>query len=96
MTNTRFDARRAPSAILDEEKVIQMRALAAQGIKPRDLAQRFQLSVESVRRVLRGDTWSWVGQPPASAQEIAESEARMAALIASIPQPSGQDTPSGG
>lgn len=50
-----------PNATLTEEDVFMIRERAAGGMPAKKLAEFFNVGVETVRRVIRRETWAWVG-----------------------------------
>ena len=45
---------------LDEETVRAIRRAKEQGMSAKTIAQQLNVGLETIRRVLRGDTWAWV------------------------------------
>mgnify|MGYP001583013423 CR=1 FL=1 len=85
--------RSAGGAILNEDAVRDIRLRAAQGQAPRNIALHYDMAAETVRRVIRRETWAWVQdegkmeatltQPtsPIEQAAITASQARLAALL---------------
>lgn len=48
---------KGPNAKLSWRSVNSIRALYGKGIKTKNLADRFGVSVDTIRRIVRGDTW---------------------------------------
>lgn len=73
---------------LSDEQVLIIRQQVAGGTARRDLAIRFGVSVETISRIVRGDSRTLVKPAPEvfdgelSPSAIAESERRLAALVA--------------
>ena len=59
---------RKANASLSEDEVRLIRRLGDSGEQtPRELAAFFSVGLETIRRILRRDTWSWLSQEPLSA-----------------------------
>lgn len=59
---------------LDPNEVIWARTQFAQGaVTPRQLARQFGLGIESVRRMLRGDTYANIGEALPRAEEVKQA-----------------------
>lgn len=81
---------RTKSGLLTAEEVARIKTLYASGVEsPRSLARAYDVSLWTIRAIIRGDTWAWVeaddyGKPrpempamsPELAAEAAASEAR--------------------
>lgn len=66
------------AAKIDEFSVRRIRAASKEGMTAPDLAALFGLAAETVRRIVRRETWAWVeDRPPAAADEILASQERM-------------------
>jgi group I intron endonuclease len=59
MSNAKLGSKNNNS-ILTEEKVIELRKLANEGVKTKDLAIKFDISRTTVRGIKNGRSWSWV------------------------------------
>lgn len=87
---------RTARADLTEADVRSIRSRAALGISTRQLAQEYTVGFETIRRILRWETWRWVSEegsgavlpPPASPAEIEASKARFLAMIGDQAPPS--------
>ena len=53
---------RDTNASLNEAAVRGIRLRAAQGVSPRELSNAYNVGVETIRRVIRWETWRWVGE----------------------------------
>lgn len=88
---------RTTRAKVTELEVRRMRREAEAGTSARDLARRFGLSTETVRRILRWETWAWVSeeddgsQPPAPYAQ--PSEVELAASLARVLEKAGMAQP---
>ena len=77
-----------PATKLTVEDVRQIKIIHSRGQQtPRELARFYRVGAETIRRILRGETWlSVTDQPLRSEEELnadaAASEARMVAMIA--------------
>ena len=47
---------------LDEEKVVQIRALRAAGIPRKPIAEQFGCDVTTISAAVHGKNWAWVGK----------------------------------
>lgn len=84
---------RYPNASLSPEKARQIRCLRRDnGTSVRDLAKMYQVGTETIRRVLRGDTWNLIAEdgagwtpaadaPPLTEDFVKASEERMKKLL---------------
>lgn len=54
---------RVPIA-LTREMVVEMRHLAAEGLRVTELARRFGVSRSAATRAIVGETWAWILEPP--------------------------------
>jgi hypothetical protein len=82
---------------LTDEQVLVIRRRAAEGEARRDLALQFGVAVETISRIIRGDSRAAAltrGAPEftgeLSPQAIAESERRLAALQVETRRPAGE------
>ena len=90
---------RAPRASLTEAAVRSIRRRHTQGeASVKDLAREYGLGAETIRRILRWETWAWVGEAgpgaPAEAwaprpEDLAASQARLLALASGAPTGAG-------
>ena len=80
---------RAPRALLTEADVRRIRRLAPT-TPTRQLADDFGIGLETVRRIVRWDTWRWVSEDEAPARELslAEIEASKARFLEKMGLPS--------
>ena len=53
-------AQREANARLTRGDVIKIRQLTREGHSPREISQMYNVGLETIRRVLRGDTWAWL------------------------------------
>lgn len=107
---------RITGAVLNEAAVRNMRLRDSKlreagtpGLDVRAEADKFDVGPETIRRILRWDTWRWVGEEgpgadaaawaqPASEAAAAESKARFLAMAAAeglLQQPTPQEEPTG-
>jgi transcriptional regulator len=47
--------------ILNKEQRIEIRSLRKQGLKLKELAEKFNVSESAISEVYRGTTWAWEG-----------------------------------
>lgn len=82
------DRNRAPMAKLTEHEVRLIKQQAAKGIRAAELARVYGLAAETVRRILRGETWTWVSiEPPRSEEQIAaEAQSSLERIQAAMQQ----------
>lgn len=86
--------RQGGNARLSEDDVRTLRKRYAEGATQRELCQAYGVSITTVGRIVRGETWGWLdgqGQSPeapkpapmpqASAEEVAASAERLRALL---------------
>ena len=59
---------RTTNASLNEEAVRRIRLMHRQGESTRVLAKEYGVGVETVRRVLRWETWAWVSEEGSGAE----------------------------
>jgi transposase len=101
MTRHSLRESRTANAVLNEAEVRVIRRNLAAGSSARLIAELYGLSIETIRRIGRRDTWAWVKDeaeldaplPPASEEEkakIAESLARVQRRLAQDPPPAGE------
>ena len=76
-----LQASRVGNAQLSEAQVRSIRQLLKEGTSARELAEIHMLSVETIRRIGRRETWGWVEDlpPPPDLQQvpISPEEARL-------------------
>lgn len=53
-------AKRLGAATLTEAEVRVIKTKLAEGATPRELAEVYQVGLETIRRIKRGDSWAWV------------------------------------
>lgn len=69
------------AAKIDEFAVRRIRAAHREGMNAPDLAALFGLAAETVRRIIRRETWTWVEDHPPEPDEVIRASAeRMLAL----------------
>lgn len=68
--------KRTAAATLTEQEVARIKKLFAEGYSPRGIAEAYQVGVETVRRIRRGDSWGWV-KPEGSREATAEAAAEL-------------------
>lgn len=62
------------NATLTADDVLRIRSLAsAGGHSARDMAMIYGVGIETIRRILRGETWTWLLQPIPKTDEDAEA-----------------------
>jgi hypothetical protein len=75
------------SAVLNEDAVRRIRKLASEGWTTRALVQEFDVGFETIRRIIRWETWRWVSEAPSAgasippAHDAASSLARLQTLL---------------
>lgn len=79
------------NAKLSPAQVRDIRARGAAGERPRDLGREFRVAPETIRKILRWDTYTMVPEvevvstrPPPSDAEVAASQARLLALLGPV------------
>lgn len=79
---------REANARLTRGDVVKVRELSREGHSARAIAQAYGVGIETIRRVLRGDTWAWLiegtGTPAALEQQqrvIEESRTALERLL---------------
>lgn len=90
--------KRLGSATLTEAEVRIIKQKLAEGMSPRELAEVYQVCLETVRRIRRGDSWAWVqgeapSEEPALAPLTPELEAKIAASQAEMMKRFGLQVP---
>jgi hypothetical protein len=97
MTPDGRDKQRTGAAVLTAVSVAQIKRRYMLGEGSRDLANEFGVSTETIRRVLRGDSWKWVeaaqeqAQPQDLEKAAAESFARLLKNNPQILTPTARD-----
>lgn len=90
-----MDTRKKGSARVGKEEVLAMRQRYREGVTQRELCQVYGLSITTVGRIVRGETWTWLeGEdsapigaavagplPEVGEENLAASAARLNALL---------------
>ena len=87
---------------LIEAEVRHIRKLLVEGMSPREIAQAYNVGLETIRRIDRRDTWAWLDQEvtpklpstsPEADQAAQDSLTRLLALGVPITKEAKQDIP---
>lgn len=68
---------REANARLTRGDVVKVRELSREGHSARAIAQAYGVGIETIRRVLRGDTWAWLIEGTGTSEAL-EREKRAA------------------
>jgi hypothetical protein len=63
---------RLGGATLTEREVARIKYNLGRGYKPRSIADAYGVAVETIRRLARGETWSWVEPSPDGDDSVVE------------------------
>lgn len=70
------------------EQVIRIREIVAGGYAPREIARFYQVGIETIRRIVRRDTWDWL---PATIEEYRAQQQQVGAKLAELQQVKTED-----
>lgn len=79
------------NATLTADDVLRIRALARGGglngrsPSAREMAEIYGVGIETIRRILRGETWTWLLQPAPKTDEDAEASLKRALGLLETP-----------
>lgn len=91
LNNAKRMKQRTSGAILTEQEVARIKMNAGKGMTAREMAQAYGVALDTIRKILRGDSWVWVkaeeeGMPlpeetPEMVRDIEASQARLLAML---------------